>query len=147
MVLGLWPNELIIIPSSLGGLSPILSILIIQKISRQDVILTEIFDTIKSWKHDIPWLILAAFALPVVITLGNTLSFIAGNESQLNLLNPSPAELGLALIAIIPLTFFPGLITSPLFEEPGWRGFALPRLQAKIGWEIGSLIIGSYWWL
>jgi membrane protease YdiL (CAAX protease family) len=147
MVLGLWPEELIIIPSSLGGLSPILSLWILQKISPQAVNLEEIFDTIKTWKNDMPWLILAAFVLPVVITLGNILSFIAGYETQLSLLNPGAAELGLALIAIIPLTFFPGLITSPLFEEPGWRGFALSRLQGRYGREIGSLIVGSYWWL
>ncbi len=35
---------------------------------------------------------------------------------------------------------FPGIITWG--EEPGWRGFALPRLQQKYGPLVGSLILG-----
>jgi len=147
MVLGFWPAELIIIPSSLGGISPILTLMILQKFSDHAVDVDKIFNTAHTWRKRIPWLVLSAFMLPTVITIGNVLNFITGNEAQLFLLNPGPAELGLALIVIIPLTFFPGLLTSPLFEEPGWRGFALPRLQSMFGREGGSLLIGSYWWL
>jgi len=147
MVLGLWPEELIIIPSSLGGLSPILVLVIIQRLSSREVDIDGIFKTAKvGWIH-LPWLVIAAFAFPILVTIGNLLSFAFGFESTLVLLASGPDALGWALIAIIPITFFPGLITSPLFEEPGWRGFALPKLQAKYGREIGSLIIGSYWWL
>jgi membrane protease YdiL (CAAX protease family) len=39
------------------------------------------------------------------------------------------------------------LLTSPLFEEPAWRGFALGSLQARLGREVGSLVVGLLWWL
>jgi membrane protease YdiL (CAAX protease family) len=45
------------------------------------------------------------------------------------------------------LHFIPSLITSPLFEEPGWRGFALVNLQQRYGRQIGSLLVGCLWWL
>jgi membrane protease YdiL (CAAX protease family) len=147
MVLGLWPFEYLIIPSTLGGISPILVLVILQRLSSREVDLDGIVKTARPGRIHVPWLVLAAFALPVLFTLGNFLSFLMGFESQLLLLNPGPADLGWALIGIVPLTFFPGLITSPLFEETGWRGFALLKLQAKFGRELGSLIIGSYWWL
>jgi membrane protease YdiL (CAAX protease family) len=37
------------------------------------------------------------------------------------------------------------LTGGPLFEEPGWRGFALPRLQDRYGPLVGTLILGLLW--
>ena len=45
------------------------------------------------------------------------------------------------LIAFVSMAFIGG----PLFEEPGWTGFAQPRLQWLYGPLLGSLILGGLW--
>ena len=37
------------------------------------------------------------------------------------------------------------LIGGPLFEEPGWTGFAQPRLQRLYVPLLGGLVLGSLW--
>lgn len=49
-----------------------------------------------------------------------------------------------------PLILFPAFfsvlfLSGPFEEEFGWRGFALPRLQAKFSALISSLILGLIW--
>ena len=37
------------------------------------------------------------------------------------------------------------LALGPLVEEPGWRGWALPRLQARLGARRAALALGAIW--
>ena len=46
------------------------------------------------------------------------------------------------MLSLFVYVFFLG---GPLGEEPGWRGFALPRLQRRHGPLVGSLILGPIW--
>jgi len=55
-------------------------------------------------------------------------------------------SLTLMLVLTYPVAFVSTFILGgPLGEEPGWRGFALPRLQPLHGPLVGSIILGILW--
>jgi uncharacterized protein len=50
-----------------------------------------------------------------------------------------------AALPFFAVLFVSQLVTSGLFEEPGWRGFALPRLQERHGALCGTVVLGLCW--
>lgn len=52
------------------------------------------------------------------------------------------ANPALLLTAFLPNVLM-GLLVPSLGEEPGWRGFALPRLQVAYGPILGTIILGA----
>jgi membrane protease YdiL (CAAX protease family) len=50
------------------------------------------------------------------------------------------------LVGYLPAVAMATILTG-LAEEPGWRGFALPRLQARYSPLVASLILGIVWHL
>src|SRR5262245_18637067 len=89
------------------------------------------------WRVGLRWYLFALFGLPAIMVLGAIVlpgvlaSFTA---PPLSLLLTYPIALVTTLV-----------IGGPLGEEPGWRGFALPRLQRIYGPLGGSLVLGPLW--
>ncbi|WP_336029035.1 CPBP family intramembrane glutamic endopeptidase [Geodermatophilus sp. FMUSA9-8] len=48
------------------------------------------------------------------------------------------------LAAYLPMLVLQ-ILTTSLAEEPGWRDFALPRLQASFGPVLGTTVLGLLW--
>jgi membrane protease YdiL (CAAX protease family) len=88
------------------------------------------------WRVGAPWYALAigGLVIPSAITLG--LYTLLGGHA------PLPAfSLGL-ILQLLVLLLVHGLING---EELGWRGYALPRLQAQRSALAASLILGAIW--
>lgn len=136
----------LILGQTLGTLSVLASLFIIQKLDKSFKI-KDIFLTIKKNKTSLKRLILSASFIPLSVIIGILLNNLLLNQDS-NILNPEIFNsTGLMIIPLIFITLIAGLLSSPLLEEPGWRGFALPLLEKKYGSLIASFLLGTYWWI
>lgn len=140
------PDLIVYIFSTAGGLGPLISLLILDRLSKKAICLKQIFSQIKIRGAKKVWFIPAILALPVITVLGNLGYFFGWQEETYRLIKPGPDSLGVWVLPVMVAHFIASLFASPLFEEPGWRGFALGNLQKKFGREIGSLVVGLLWW-
>ncbi|MBX0330544.1 CPBP family intramembrane metalloprotease [Oscillochloris sp. ZM17-4] len=100
--------------------------------------------TLTAWRVPPIWYG-AALLLPVIISAaGIALMTLLGQP-----LPPFPrAEPVRALLPLLVTTFMATLLYGgPLGEEVGWRGFALPRLQARHSPLVASLLLSVVWGL
>ena len=89
------------------------------------------------WRVGIRWYLFALVVLPLVMVLGTLV-----RPGALASFDASALPFGLAYLGAFVLILATG---GPLFEEPGWRGTALPRLQRLHGPLLGGLILGALW--
>lgn len=89
------------------------------------------------WRVGFRWYLFAFVGIPVIAVLSVVvIPGVLGSFQGLGALAP------LSLLGIFVYVLFLG---GALGEEPGWRGFALPRLQSVHGPLLGSLILGPLW--
>lgn len=141
-------NIPIFIGQSIGAYSPLLSLFIINKFYQKKDILETVFNQIVIKKNYVSWYIIAAF-FPIMLSILNTfVRYFFGDLNQLTFMQTEPLEtLGIGLIIIIPIQFIASLFSSPLGEEPGWRGFVFKGLHSKLGNNFTSILVGTIWWL
>ncbi|MDQ4212667.1 CPBP family intramembrane glutamic endopeptidase [Microbacterium capsulatum] len=91
------------------------------------------------WRVGGRWYVLALFGLPVFATLGALA--IPGVVVSFTPIDPLPTAVGYVWFFVWPVT----IIGGPLGEEPGWRGFAQERIQARFGPLLGTIVLGVLW--
>ncbi|KTG30253.1 CPBP family intramembrane glutamic endopeptidase [Haloferax profundi] len=92
------------------------------------------------WRLSLRWYA-AVLVLPLVfVALGTVMYGLLGYPIDLGVL-----EMGAAFYLTLPLFIVFEAIVGGGKEELGWRGFALPRLQARYGAVQSGLLIGVLW--
>jgi membrane protease YdiL (CAAX protease family) len=140
------PGPLVYGFSTLGGLGPLLALALLQRRTGGAVSLRRALSGIRVRGPGRSWWWPAALAWPTIVLLSEGLHAAFGG-GPFRPLQEGPAALGWPVVFAIAAHFLASLITSPLFEEPGWRGFALRPLQDRYGRWLGSLAVGGAWWL
>jgi len=89
------------------------------------------------WRVGLKWYVAALFIPAGITVAAAVLNVVLGAQAT------SSAELGSwtgLLVTFLAVLLIPGL--GGAWEEPGWRGFALPRLQSGRSALFASLILG-----
>lgn len=88
------------------------------------------------WRVGLRWYAVVLFTFPILYLAG--VMATPGGFAALRLPDSTFASAVLGSLAF-------GFFGAGLVEEPGWRGFALPRLQKLHGPLAGTLVLGVLW--
>jgi membrane protease YdiL (CAAX protease family) len=121
-----------------GLLGPILSGFVMTAVTEGRAGIHRWLRRIVLWRVGLRWYLFALIGLPLAMVLA-TIIVRPGALESFQTLAP------LSVLPYLGAFVFMVLIGGPLFEEPGWSGFALPRLQRVHSPLVGGLILGSLW--
>src|SRR5712691_722191 len=93
-----------------------------------------LFRQLKRWRIHPIWYLIALLGPVLLLLLGTLIWASLGNSSVV----------WLALPSSMPFTIG-ALIAGSLGEEFGWRGFAQPRLQQRVGALWAAIVVGILW--
>jgi membrane protease YdiL (CAAX protease family) len=135
-----WPAILYaldLLPQPIVGFGPFLAALVVLALTRGKTGVVRLLRRMVRWRVGLRWYAVALL-LPVAISLtAAAFNVLLGSKTT-----PSSVELGgwTGLFStFFILLLIPGL--GGTWEEPGWRGYALPRLQVGRSALIASLIL------
>jgi uncharacterized protein len=135
-VIGLSPDVVRLLAIA-GLLGPILSGFSVTALTERGPGVARLLRRTVRWRVGLRWYAFALLGLPTAMALA---TFIRPGALESFDISARPSLL-VYLRAFISMV----LIGGPLLEEPGWTGFAQPRLQRLYGPLIGGIILGSLW--
>lgn len=95
------------------------------------------FSRIVRWRVGLRWYAVALFLPPVLRLVAAGLNVLMGAQMPTNIQIPAGSEL-------LANFLFPNFLLIALGEEPGFRGFALPRLLVERSALSAALILGVF---
>jgi len=149
-----WTYELIVmgalhITGSLGAalnvvftLGPMLAALLMTAVTQGRAGIRQLLRRFVLWRVGIAWYLLVLPGVFVVQLLPYLL--LPGAFAAFHLSGLASPRFWLPFLILYVAAFIAG---GSLGEEPGWRGFALPRLQQRFGPLVGTFILGVPWGL
>lgn len=127
------------------GYMPTLAALLITAETKGRAGVSALLRKLLIWRVGLRWYGFAIFGLPVIYIVAVLIYNQFSGLPAISILSPdlpafhSPIEL---VPQIVILFLVLGIVNG---EELAWRGFALPRLQAKYSALTSSLILGAIW--
>lgn len=119
------------------GMGPLISAILVTSIISGKDGLKQLGQQCTKWNVSVKWY-LVALALPVLLSVVSVGIGWLASGGKLAYSFKLPVEHFLPFLLYM-------LVFTGVAEEPGWRGFALPRLQSRYNAEKASWILGILW--
>ncbi len=132
-------HVLLSIMFSLAVYGPLVGGLVATRIESGKKGLTGLFKRTIKWRVGIKWYV---FALGIAIVMPILPRLIAEMTGQMD---PQAGDAHVWSLPLLAGVFLWQLITSGLGEEPGWRGYLLPRFQSRHGEQKAIWLLGLVW--
>ncbi len=133
---------------AIGQFGPLLAALIVIGVTEGRGGVRALLGRLRNWRIG-GGLYAIAIIGPFLLALGATLldALTGGVAPSLARQVPNGVPQG-AIVPLLPILFIFGFFFGgPLGEEPGWRGFALPRLLSGFGTWTAAALLGFVWGL
>ena len=126
----------------IGGIVALLPAWIVSSAFARTPGIRKHFSTILRPRGSPLWYLVAVFAFPAIQLLGAGITRLLGGEVHFRL---EGMGLGSAVVFLVLVFLRVFLFTGGINEESGWRGFALPRLQARYPVIVAIGIVWFFW--
>jgi len=150
-----WPGWLPMVASSRGiapfdhplfqvllllpAIGPALAAVIVTAANDGKAGIDRLFRPLGQWRVGAVWLMIAVIAPALFLLAGKIVTQALG-------LSATTASPGDHIVGMAIATFVMSLFSNT-WEEVGWRGFALPRLQKNYNALVATLVVGVLWGL
>lgn len=124
-----------------GSFGPLLAAVVVTVVSRGVAGCRELLGRVLRWRVGREYWLFAVAPVPVFAVIVLVTWVVGGAMPDLGLLGEADYLGAPGALAVLLLW----MVTFGLGEEVGWRGFALPRLQAGRSAFIASLVLGLFW--
>jgi membrane protease YdiL (CAAX protease family) len=128
------PPERFILPAALGGFGPLLAAILAARLESGRAGVRALFARFRIGGFGAIWYVVALTIFAATYVTGTAVYRACGGTDAGRWLYPPEHAQHLT-----------AMVLMPLIEEPGWRGFALPRLQPRYGALRASLLLGVLW--
>lgn len=142
-LLSWWPAALYAVdlsPAPMAGFGPFLAAIIVLATTQGRAGVGRLLRSMVHWRVPVGSY-LAAVGLPVLVSMTAVVVNLALGAAR-------PTDAGLALWTNVPVVLLLVLLVPGLggaWEEPGFRGYALARLERRFGRLAGPLLLGGFW--
>ena len=151
-----WPlYGLGLLPIPVAPFGPFLAALLILMVTEGKSGVVGLFRRMGRWRVNVIWYVVA-LATPVVLSaIAMIINLALGAEVQVSMANIDGLDVLTTFAMVLLIPGFAGA-----WEEPGWRGYAVPRLQSGrtalraalilgvlvAGWHLPLILVGQISW-